>query len=186
MSTTPEVPTPRTVSGERIAANAALLRLFKNTYRESSDRHSDSLFVRDYVEGLERELATANARAIHLPSQTFGDGTSGGTLSVFARGWNGCLQTVREMNPNAKFTDACLDESRKHHGNLTALHDAIAYWKDQWNKQTADRDAALAQVRTLREALETVRRFQFPSLKGPTLITIDSALAATAPKEDKP
>lgn len=37
---------------ERIAANAALLRLFKNEYRESSDRHSDALLVREYVDAL--------------------------------------------------------------------------------------------------------------------------------------
>ena len=40
---------------ERISANAALLRLFKNEYRESSDRHSDALFVRDWCEALERD-----------------------------------------------------------------------------------------------------------------------------------
>ncbi len=41
---------------DRIAANAALLRLFKNEYRESSDRHSDSLFARDYLATLEAEI----------------------------------------------------------------------------------------------------------------------------------
>ncbi len=51
-------------AGERIALNAAMLRLFKNEYRESSDRHSDALFVRDGLEvaleeiyNLKRELA---------------------------------------------------------------------------------------------------------------------------------
>ena len=42
---------------ERTAANAALLRLFKNEYRESSDRHSDALLVRDYVNALEWDQA---------------------------------------------------------------------------------------------------------------------------------
>ncbi len=51
-------------AGERIALNAAMLRLFKNEHRESSDRHSDALFVRDGLEvaleeiyNLKRELA---------------------------------------------------------------------------------------------------------------------------------
>src|SRR5580658_6256758 len=43
--------------GERIALNAAMLRLFKGQYRNSVDRHSDALFVKD---GLEMALA-ANA-----------------------------------------------------------------------------------------------------------------------------
>jgi hypothetical protein len=46
---------------ERIAANAALLRLFKNEYRESADRHSDVLFVRDYFGTF--EMQTAKLRA---------------------------------------------------------------------------------------------------------------------------
>ncbi len=44
-------------SDDRIAANAALLRLFKNEYRESSDRHSDALFAREYVGAMEAENA---------------------------------------------------------------------------------------------------------------------------------
>ncbi len=43
------------IPNDRIAANAALLRLFKNQYRESSDRHSDALFVRDHFDVLEAE-----------------------------------------------------------------------------------------------------------------------------------
>jgi hypothetical protein len=46
--------------GERIALNAAMLRLFKGEYRDSGDRHSDALFVKD---GLEAALIeTANLR----------------------------------------------------------------------------------------------------------------------------
>ncbi len=44
------------LDGERIAAKAALLRLFKGEYRESSDRHSDSLLAKDYMEVLEAAL----------------------------------------------------------------------------------------------------------------------------------
>ena len=45
-------------TGERIALNAAMLRLFKGEYGNSGDRHSDALFVKD---GLEAALIeTAN------------------------------------------------------------------------------------------------------------------------------
>ena len=46
--------------GERIALNAAALRLFKDEYRARLDRHSDALLVKD---GLEAALIeTANLR----------------------------------------------------------------------------------------------------------------------------
>lgn len=48
---------------DRISADAALLRLFKNEYRESSDRHNDALFARDYVAALEGNCAALQARA---------------------------------------------------------------------------------------------------------------------------
>lgn len=44
---------------QRILANAALLRLFKNEYRESGDRHSDALYVREYVQELEQRAQRA-------------------------------------------------------------------------------------------------------------------------------
>jgi len=55
---------------------------------------------------------------VKFPAQTMGDGTQAGTLSVFARGWNGCLQTIRALNPDVQFEEACLDESRKFHLDL--------------------------------------------------------------------
>jgi len=66
--TTKKTSTPRT-DDDRIAANAALLRLFKNQYRESSDRHSDALFARDYVGTLERELTQAQETIRELREQ---------------------------------------------------------------------------------------------------------------------
>jgi hypothetical protein len=42
--------------GERIALNAAMLRLFKGNYRDSGDRHSDALFVKDGLEVGQAEL----------------------------------------------------------------------------------------------------------------------------------
>jgi hypothetical protein len=44
------------VDGEVIAVNAALLRLFKGEYRDSGDRHSDSLFARDFIAHLQSQL----------------------------------------------------------------------------------------------------------------------------------
>ena len=46
---------------DRITANAAVLRLFKNEYRESGDRHSDALYLRDYFSTVEHELAQLRA-----------------------------------------------------------------------------------------------------------------------------
>lgn len=46
---------------DRIAANAALLRLFRNEYRESSDRHSDALFARDYFGIVEADKSKLRA-----------------------------------------------------------------------------------------------------------------------------
>ena len=48
-----------TDTGERIALNAACLRLFKGEYHDSGDRHSDALFVRD---GLGVALASLAAK----------------------------------------------------------------------------------------------------------------------------
>jgi hypothetical protein len=44
------------VDGEIIAVNAALLRLFKGEYRDSGDRHSDSLLARDFIAHLQSQL----------------------------------------------------------------------------------------------------------------------------------
>lgn len=46
-----------TAMTEHIAIKAALLRLFKNEYRDSGDRHSDALFAKDGYEAIGRELA---------------------------------------------------------------------------------------------------------------------------------
>lgn len=59
--------------GESISANAALLRLFKGHYRNSGDRHSDSLFVRDYISSLEdvaqARMAQQNERIAELEAK---------------------------------------------------------------------------------------------------------------------
>lgn len=65
----PQQPTPRIFTGETIAVNAALLRLFKNEYRKSSDRHSDALLARDYVGDLTTRLAQAEQDVKHLRQQ---------------------------------------------------------------------------------------------------------------------
>jgi len=59
-SSAPPAPDAGTPS-ERIVANAALLRLFKNEYHNSGDRHSDAMFARDYIAQLETELNAARA-----------------------------------------------------------------------------------------------------------------------------
>lgn len=87
--------------GESIASNAALLRLFKGQYRNSGDRHSDSLFVRDYIQGLEEKVrATAAAspspqawRPIETAPQ---DTTWRGWILLKVDGWNGA--TVGRWN----------------------------------------------------------------------------------------
>ena len=43
-------------SGERIALNAAALRLFKSEYRDSGDRHSDAIFVREGILNQQEEI----------------------------------------------------------------------------------------------------------------------------------
>ena len=50
-------------AGEEIALNAAMLRLFKGEYRDSGDRHSDALFVKEGLEQALADLAAARAEA---------------------------------------------------------------------------------------------------------------------------
>jgi hypothetical protein len=49
-------------TGDRIARNAAMLRLFKNEYRDSGDRHSDALFVKEGLELKDAELTALRQR----------------------------------------------------------------------------------------------------------------------------
>ncbi len=56
---------------------------------------------------------------IDVPPQTTGDGTSAGPLSVFARGWNGYLNTLRGMHPDIQFREGCLDVSGRFRGDLS-------------------------------------------------------------------
>lgn len=56
-----------------------------------------------------------DSKAITLPAQTLGDGTSTGGLSIFARGWNGYHAELLRMNPGLLAKDHNLDTSRAYH-----------------------------------------------------------------------
>ncbi|MBA4019148.1 MAG: hypothetical protein C0483_18435 [Pirellula sp.] len=88
----------------------------------------------------------AKTNKVKFPSQTMGDGTQAGTLSVFARAWNGCLQTIRELNPDLKFEEACLDESRKFHLDLGLA-----------DRMQARADTAEAEAVKVRERLSSLQ-----------------------------
>lgn len=62
---------------------------------------------------------------ILFPAQTTGDGTASGSLSVFARGWNGYRQELLKLNPHLDGRNSGpLDESHKYRGDLGALASA--------------------------------------------------------------
>lgn len=63
--------------------------------------------------------------ALRMPAQAFGDGTSGGALSVFARGWNGHAKEIRRLNPNVALVEEVLASDRQYWGNIRELNDCI-------------------------------------------------------------
>jgi hypothetical protein len=52
-----------TDAGQRIALNAALLRLFKGEYRDPGDRHSDALFVQAALESTHTDAEFEQVKA---------------------------------------------------------------------------------------------------------------------------
>jgi hypothetical protein len=56
-------------NGERIALNAAALRLFKGEYRDSGDRHSDALFVREGLAVALEQVDRLRATVAHLEQE---------------------------------------------------------------------------------------------------------------------
>lgn len=61
-----EDPSSTADTGERIALNAAMLRLFKGQYRDPGDRHSDALFVQDGLVVTQEEVDRLRATIARL------------------------------------------------------------------------------------------------------------------------
>lgn len=69
---TQPIPTASAIAradGDLIALNAAALRLFKGQYRDSGDRHSDALFVREGLVLLQERLAPLDAARVRAEEE---------------------------------------------------------------------------------------------------------------------
>lgn len=147
-------PTPRTdADGERVVANACLLRLFRNEYRESSDRHNDALYAKDYVTELDRELATAIAR---LATEKYEHAATLRQRDEFHAQLKAAEKTVAEIR--TKFDAHLLLPAEQGYAHLRAERDeacrANASLLDGIDVVRAERDR-------LKAALESIVRF-FP------------------------
>lgn len=67
---------------------------------------------------------------VKFPTQTSGDGTSSGRLSIFARGWNGCLKEIQKLNPHLTVYRSGIDVSRFYWDDLETT--SLEYFRKEY------------------------------------------------------
>lgn len=136
--------------GDRIALNAAMLRLFKGEYRESGDRHSDALFVKEgletagqYLEDLRAtvarlscELESAKAR---LGEAAWRDGVPDvpeGEQRAFLASVNGGKAVIQLLYSN-RFVGPASDEADPDDEQETSPDSGEYFWTG-WFEEACD------------------------------------------------
>jgi|HubBroStandDraft_1064217.scaffolds.fasta_scaffold02417_2 hypothetical protein len=145
-NSTPAEPRAEPTPEDRVAARRLLDEMGSLSYaeRQHAPDTAERFACHFAAHCARREVALR--RGFRLPAQTTGDGTQAGGLSIFARGWNGCLQTIRKLNPGIDPIGGCIDVSHEFHLDLSL--------SDRLEKALR---ASESEVAGLRAALERIR-----------------------------